>query len=156
MSRYIDGRAKTRMYIIYCHMKCRCYCKTADSYKWYGGRGIKICDRWLNGEGDKDGYQCFDEDMGASPTEKHTVDRIDNDGDYTPDNCRWATQAQQNRNYSRNVHFTIFGRRMVFEDACELYGIKRQTVESRIKTGWSIDDAFTKPVQKRRKQNGRQ
>jgi hypothetical protein len=79
-------------------MKARCYEPKRKSYPDYGGRGITICDRWLDPE---DGLKHFIEDMGSKPTPKHSIDRINNDGPYEPGNCRWATSAEQNSNQRR-------------------------------------------------------
>ena len=73
-------------------MKRRCYNKNQKYYPRYGGRGIFVCDRWL------DSYEAFLEDMGRRPSSRHSIDRIDNDGNYTPSNCRWATKTEQSRN----------------------------------------------------------
>ena len=67
----------------------RCYSKNHNSYDYYGGRGITVCDRWL------ESFENFYEDMGEKPSKKHSLDRINNDGNYEPDNCRWATQSTQ-------------------------------------------------------------
>ena len=77
-------------------MKQRCYNAKSTSYRNYGGRGIKVCDRWLKGDGKKSGFQCFLDDMGAKPSKSLSLDRYPNtNGNYEPDNCRWATRKQQ-------------------------------------------------------------
>jgi hypothetical protein len=79
-------------------MKRRCSDEEHISYKNYGGRGIQVCDRWLYGIEDKTGFECFIEDMGRRPDSQLSLDRINNDGDYAPDNCRWATRSIQQKN----------------------------------------------------------
>lgn len=83
-------------------MKYRCSNKKARCYQNYGGRGITVCDRWKHGEGGKNGYQCFLEDMGRKPSKLHSLDRFpDNNGNYEPGNFRWATKSQQQINRRR-------------------------------------------------------
>jgi len=87
------------LYTTYSHMIRRCYNPSNEAYKDYGGRGISICKRWYNGKRSREGFLNFVEDMGPKPT-GYSVDRIDNDGDYSPDNCHWATAKTQARNRS--------------------------------------------------------
>lgn len=86
------GMCDTSEYRSWYQMKSRCYDPNNTRYEGWGGRGIKVCDRWRNS------FKAFYEDMGPKPTPTHSIDRVDNDGDYTPDNCRWATRAEQQRN----------------------------------------------------------
>lgn len=85
------------LYRVYRQMLDRCYLETAPNYRWYGGKGVTVCDRWLRGTNQLTGFQCFEADMGERP-EGLTLDRVDPFGPYAPDNCRWATWTQQANN----------------------------------------------------------
>lgn len=137
-SRKIHGGRQTRLYRIWCGMKARCYRNTEAAYPRYGGRGIVVCQEW---RGDFSVFSEWARSNGYSET--LTLDRINNDGNYEPDNCRWATYAQQNRNYSRNVIIEVDGRKEVAIDAAERAGIKPHTLRQRIKRyGLSPADAI--------------
>lgn len=86
------GGSTTPEYRVWESMKARCYIPSSTSYPWYGARGITVCDRWKNS------FENFLADMGRRPSEKHTIERKDNDGNYTPLNCVWATWSEQRRN----------------------------------------------------------
>jgi len=86
------GMRNTSEYVCWRHMKQRCNDPSNATYKYYGGKGITVCDRWLNS------FTNFYQDMGRKPSSKHSIDRIDNNGNYEPNNCRWLTAVQQSMN----------------------------------------------------------
>lgn len=117
----------------------RCYNPKDKSYKNYGARGIEVCDRWHD-------YANFKADMLPLFTKGLTLDRINNNLGYAPDNCRWTTTAQQNRNYSRNIMLTHDGRTMCLKDWSGTLGFCYGTLWDRYKRGWSVDKLLTTPV----------
>mgnify|MGYP003439295674 CR=1 FL=1 len=123
------GKSGEKIYKIWGAMKERCYDKSRWSYKWYGGRGIKVCERWMK-------FENFYADMGDRPEGK-TLDRIDNNGDYEPGNCRWESRKRQMRNTRRAV--SIGGYKSII-DAAEATGLNKGTIRSRIKLGWKEED----------------
>jgi hypothetical protein len=100
----------TPEYKTWAGIKTRCCNPNASSYENYGGRGIRVCDRWLYGVGGKSGFECFFEDMHEKPSPKHSIDRIDHDGNYEPGNCRWATRTEQANNTRASLLITVNGR----------------------------------------------
>lgn len=115
-------------------------CTNPNNAAWdrYGGRGIRVCERWMG----PDGWDNFWQDMGPRP-DGHSIDRIDNDGDYSPENCRWATTETQNRNTRANLDITINGETMCLVAWCERYGVPRRRVANRIDLGWDPLVALT-------------
>jgi len=111
--------SKSAEYKIYHNIKRRCYDQKTAQYKNYGGRGIKMCDEWLCD------YKNFLADMGRRPSNEHSIDRIDNDGNYEPNNCRWATDLEQAQNTTRTVKYLINGNLMLARDICNAVGIKQ-------------------------------
>lgn len=87
-----QARRNNPLYVRWWHMLQRCYNPNSTHYKYYGGRGISVCERWRNS------FEAYRDDMGPPPTPKHSIDRINNDGNYEPGNCRWATASEQARN----------------------------------------------------------
>lgn len=115
--------------------------------KDYFDRGIYVCDRWKVGEGDKSGFECFIEDIGCRPSPRHSLERRDNDGPYSPENCRWALPKEQGRNRRSNRKVNFRGRKMALTEACELASLPYYLVHGRIvKLKWSTERALTTPV----------
>lgn len=123
-------------------MLSRCY-KSSDAwYRHYGGRGIKVCDRWLHS------FENFLADMGPRPSPKHSIDRRDNDGNYEPGNCRWATAKEQNRNQRGNRVVIIENRSLTLAELSELSGISSSTLSHRLNLGLSPEEAISfRPLQ---------
>ena len=122
-------------------MLTRCNNKNDTRYQWYGGRGITVCDRWSK-------FENFLADMGERP-EKMTLDRIDTNGNYCPENCRWATNKQQHRNKRSNRLLTHDGETKCVAEWAETVGISQGALASRIDVyGWSVEKALTTPVRK--------
>ena len=138
-----SNKKSTRAYRAWRACIDRCCYPSHIGYRRYGGRGIKVCDRWRHS------FEAFIEDMGSPPTGKHTLDRFPNvDGDYEPDNCRWATQKEQCNNFSRNKFIEIDGVKYTLSQAQDAFGISSRLLASRLMRGWSDFDAFNKPVRK--------
>lgn len=138
-----DGRVDSPEYRAYTAMKNRCLNPRQDRYKDYAGRGITICDRWLYGEGGRSGFECFLADMGQKPSTKHSLDREENELGYTPNNCRWATSAEQARNTRVTIYVEACGMRMPLADAVEYFGqgLSINTARRRISRGWEPEAA---------------
>ena len=136
-----DQGEAPRLYSIWRNMKQRCNNPNASKYKNYGGKGISFCEEWEN-------YKPFhDWAINNGYSDDLTLDRIDNNGDYCPENCRWVTYRQQNLNSSQNHLVTFKGETKTITEWSEILNIKRTTLYSRIsKYGWSIKKSFTTPV----------
>lgn len=129
-----------RLYSIWQCMKSRCYYKNGDAYINYGGRGITVCDEW------SENFNCFMEWAEANGYDKKlTIDRIDNDGNYCPENCHWATYKEQSNNRSSNHNITIDGVTKNITQWSETTGVKTETIRDRIKRGWDEKRAITTP-----------
>ena len=132
------GKAKTPIYNAWLGMRARCYNKNNAAYANYGGRGIFVCERWLS-------FENFYADMG-DPLEGMSIDRIDNDGPYSPDNCRWADRATQSRNRRNAFAITIDGVTKSAVEWSETSGIKGATIRNRIRKGWGAREAVFNPT----------
>jgi hypothetical protein len=128
----------TLVYMCWGSMMKRCYNSKHRDFKYYGGRGIKVCERWHK-------FENFFEDMG-NPPEGMTLDRIDNDGDYTPENCRWATWEEQQNNRGNNHWVEFKGERKTVTQWERSLGMNKNTLWRRLYRGWSIEQALTTPV----------
>lgn len=135
-----ENGSRLKEYTAWCSIKARCYNPKNKRYPRYGARGIKLCDEWLNN------FNKFLSDVGKAPTAKHSIDRIDNNGHYEPKNVRWATYTQQARNRSNNNIITLDNITMTLQEWSQKYGISQSVVLGRIKRGWAISDALTKPA----------
>jgi hypothetical protein len=124
-------------------MVFRCRSRNVKDRINYVERGIDVCSRWKND------FWAFVKDMGERPSRRHTIGRIDNDGDYRPGNCEWQTYAQQNRNHRRNNLVTIGGRTQVLNDWAIEKNISASAIYGRLKRGWSMHDAIMMPPIKR-------
>lgn len=129
-------------YAAYHDMLQRCTNSKAAAFERYGGRGIRVCERW-QGPG---GFGRFVEDVGLRPRVGMSLDRIDNDGNYEPDNCRWASITRQNRNTRANRRITINGETMCVAAWAERMGVNRTTISNRLRAGWPPEDAVCAPV----------
>lgn len=135
--------SRTKTYTVWWSMRRRCENPKQKSYERYGGRGITVCERWQS-------YENFLEDMGHVPQGK-SLDRIDNNGPYSPENCRWATLQEQGRNKRNNRLFTMNGKTQCLAAWSSETGISESLVLFRLGLGWSVENALTrKPDRARR------
>lgn len=126
-------------------MRRRCEDPSDGAYPAYGGRGITICPRWQS-------FQDFYSDMGPRPTADHQIDRIDNSGPYSPDNCRWATRVENCSNRRDNVYVEWRGESLTVYEWARRVGIKPHTLFQRLnKLGWDVERALTTPVRAMRR-----
>jgi hypothetical protein len=134
-----DGR-QTPEYMAWNNMRARCSNRRRSDYARYGGRGIRVCERW-NGS-----FDAFLADMGRRPSFRHSIDRIDSNGDYCPENCRWATDVEQSRNRRSSRSVTIDGKSVPLIEACRSAGLPYKSVWYRLKSGWPAEAALKTPI----------
>ncbi len=133
--RYKHGMARTPIHQIWRSMRARCNNPNDQSFHNYGARGIKVCERWND-------FECFFQDMGERP-KGCDIDRIDNDGPYSPENCRWVTRSQNLRNTRQTKMLTYKGETRSWREWAEIYGIGYETLRSRLNCGWETELALT-------------
>jgi len=142
------GNSETREYRVWGQIKSRCFVPSCKNYKNYGGRGITMCKEWA------DSFQSFIDYMGTSPSKEHSIDRIDNEGNYEPGNVRWATIKEQSYNKRSTVRVTYKGETNTLEYFADKFGMKLKVVRSRYEryvngiSDWTIENIFEKPLKK--------
>lgn len=134
------NRSGTPLYELWCKMRERCSNPNNPNYGSYGGRGIYVCDRWQD-------FENFLADMGERPSPKHSIDRINNDGPYSPDNCRWVGSIREQRANCRDNRFVTYkGETLIVSEWARRVGIDVDTLLVRLNAGWSVEDAMTRPT----------
>lgn len=136
---YKHGLSYNPLYFVWASMMDRCYNTSFQDYRNYGGRGISVCDRWHKVED-------FVSDMTKGYSKGLQLDRIDNDGNYSPSNCRWVTRKQNNRNKRTSVYLTVGSETKTIIEWSEITGIFPDIIRIRIKKGWKGEKALYGPV----------
>jgi len=122
-------------------MKERCHRRTAVNFRNYGGRGIRVCERW------ETSFSTFLSDLGPKPSPRHSLDRFpDNDGNYEPGNVRWATWKEQCRNKRTNTTVECRGARRLICEWAEISGVPEESISARLRKGWAVADAIFRPL----------
>jgi hypothetical protein len=134
-------KTKCPEYRVYQSMKTRCYNNKEAGWSRYGGRGINVCKEWL-----KDFWAFYDH-IGPRPTQKHSIDRINNDGNYEPGNVRWVLPQENVRNSTSVKWLTHNGKTMTVGDWADCLGICPKTLSRRFSLGWSVEKALSTPKQ---------
>lgn len=134
------GLSYTPEYRAWQMMRLRCLEPTNAAYPGYGGRGIKVCERWLNS------VEAFVADMGPKPSPAHELDRENNDGHYEPGNCRWVTRKVNDRNRRSNRRVEYNGETKALAEWCEQLDLPVSTIRCRLAIGWTAEEAFTIPI----------
>lgn len=132
-------KRRSPIHRVWTEMIQRCTNPNNAGFPGYGGRGIRVCERWHS-------FENFLADMGPRPSPRHSIDRVDNDGDYEPSNCRWATVREQARNNRRNRWLTFDGETRLITEWADRLGIGYMTIHYRLTHGWSVERALSTPV----------
>jgi hypothetical protein len=140
-----DAIKRHPLYGVWMCMKDRCRRPNNKAFPAYGGRGIRVCDRWRHD------FLNFVQDMGPRPTKAHTLERINNDGNYEPGNCRWATRKEQLNNTRINHFVEFLGQKLSLAQWAEILKLDRTTLLGRLRRGWPIEKAVTLHADKGRR-----
>lgn len=128
----------------------RCNDEKANGYKIYGGRGVKVCDRWSG----QNGFDNFIDDIGLKPTDNYySIDRIDSNGNYEPGNCKWSTRKEQNQNRCNSIKITVDGIDYNLTEFARIANINYSALYGRVKAGWSVDRIVNTPTAGWKEQN---
>lgn len=130
------GPIRSQTYVTWCAIISRCHNPKNGAYRYYGGRGIVVCDRWRHS------FENFFADMGHPPTAKHSIERQDNSLGYSPENCIWATQDAQAQNKRSNRRITANGETRILMEWSRLRNIPRERIANRLLRGWSPEEAL--------------
>lgn len=134
------GLSRTSEYRAWQTMRLRCTVPSNPAYEDYGGRGIRVCDRWLNS------VATFVADMGLKPSSKHELDRRDNNGHYEPDNCRWVLRTVNSRNRRSSKLLTFRGETRTVVEWCEVLNLRYPAILKRLESGQTVEQALSLPV----------
>lgn len=134
--RMTHGKTSTRLHRIWCGMRQRCNDPAYPAYRIYGGKGVTVCEEW------SDFQSFYDWSMENGYREDLTIDRIDSNGNYCPENCRWATMKEQQNNRTNNIRLSVFGIEKTISEWSEASGIPRATLDWRVKNHWAEDELF--------------
>ena len=145
MSTLRHGQSLTPEYKAWKSMRYRCNVPTSHAYPNYGGRGVRVCADWDHPRG----FDAFYRDMGPKPSARHTLDRIDSNGDYSPENCRWSDWVTQENNRRINVRITFNGVTHTAAEWSRIVGVPQRCLRQRLRT-MSVDEALTRPHKVRR------
>lgn len=136
------GKLRNQGYGAFAQMLHRCNNPKHSHYNYYGGRGIKVCDEWNH----VSKFPAFIAYMGNRPSPKHSIDRINNDGNYEPGNVRWVTRKEQMRNTRRTRFLTFNGVTLCVTDWAERYKLKPEVIYRRLSRGWPVENALSAPI----------